>query len=62
MREVIISDIYDLDRRTSVLATFMQKVDLNDLPDDVLLDLKNAHTCLYLAFENALIENARRRI
>lgn len=61
LRDLLIHDIYETDAMCNVLANRMRDIDLDTLPDSTLLDLKNAHIILYLAFENAIIQDQIRR-
>lgn len=57
IKDKLIRDIIELDGMTSEIAKFMRDVNLGDLSAGTLLDLKYAHQCLYLAFENSIIED-----
>lgn len=60
-KSILIHDICEISQMTEYLGHFLAQVDLRKLPVDTLLDLRCAHSCLYLAIENALIEEARTR-
>ena len=62
LKDNLIHDIIELDGMTTEMAKFMRNVNLDDLSAGTLLDLKHAHQCLYLAFENSVIEDKLNKL
>ena len=58
----VVQKTHDIMQQTAyLLNNHMPTVEMMELPDDTLMDLQNAYSCLYMAIENAIIRDTMRR-